>query len=308
VPERNDHVGGMAVVATMARMSHRFVAGLLFVSSIAVAQPVQRAPTNIKANKLAVMPATPTIAGSVHVVTPDSLVDGRSKITMPDSRHVFVTRVATKGPTHVNVTQPQPRTDGSRDTMLVGGVAKGDTFHVVAVPSVNGKGAVSTFWVKTSIVKGAPHIAYINNEGWSRAAAPDDLVFVAPIHTNKSFLSPVGTWWDEGQKKWAVINEAQSAIPSDTQFQALLVAKDDPNAFVFTVSSKNPDGPARLPIAKAGRNDTLLVTHRATPGQILARPFSIAQEPDTGQWQIVTDKPLVDGTQFNVLVVRGKTR
>jgi hypothetical protein len=188
-------------------------------------------------------------------------------------------------------------------------ISPGDTYQLTYVRG-GSSGSVSVD--ATKLDKATPHVYALGTyhtkvDGKFLSKHKDAFVWVSPVVRIGQTMVPLGVFFDDKAQQWMLYNEAQTAVPAG-QYFLLWAPPNDPSSFVFTVSSKNPDGPARLPLDKVGKNDAVILTHRVTSGNILARPFSIAQEPDTGQWQIVTDKPLVEGTQFNVRVIKDVKR
>ena len=186
-------------------------------------------------------------------------------------------------------------------------ISPGDTYQLTYV-----RGPVALTVDPSKLEKATPYVYSLGQSGLAVdgkfvSTMKDAFVWVSSVARIGEQLVPVGVSFDAKAQQWMLYNEAQTALPVGPYY-VMWAAPKDPTSFVFTVSSKNPDGPARLPLDKVGKNDAVIITHRVTTGNILARPFSIAQEPDTGQWQIVTEKPLIEGTQFNVRVVKDVKR
>jgi hypothetical protein len=172
-------------------------------------------------------------------------------------------------------------------------LAQGDKFNFVFVP----ESMATSHFIKAA-EQSAPYLSAIPG-----ATKADDLIFLTSHSTSPTAYQPLGTIWDPAKNQWFIYNELMKPLVGST-VHLWRVPASDPNAFVLTVTTKGPDGPGRIPLAKADRNDIVLVSHRAATGQLHARPIAVGQEPDTGQWVITSMGTLIEGTQFNVYVIR----
>ena len=145
---------------------------------------------------------------------------------------------------------------------------------------------------------------------------PNALVFVTP-NWNPSGVGttynnhPIGVWYDDGEKKWAIFNQGFAAMPVDAAFN-VLVATADEDTFVHAATVANISSNWTTidhPLTNENPNAIVFVTQNWNPGGTSGKyndhPIGMWYDNGEKKWAIFNQDiaAMPDGADFNVMVI-----